>query len=161
MMKSRAEAAAGLYHSGQFKLFIATGGVCWDTPFGYISEAQALTLYMANAGVPSECILQEECATTTVENMTLSRKMLAERLGERRLRLAIVTSYFHVVRSVKLAEAHIENADIFGVKSAFPFDNPDEFHMDAHMLDWVTTESRLLCSDAKRGIISDFPILHK
>lgn len=160
VMKSRAEAAAELYHSGQCKLFITTGGVCWDTPFGYISEAQALTLYMKNAGVPLECILQEECATTTIENMTLSRKMLTERLGEHRLRLAIVTSYFHVVRSVKLAEAHIENADIFGVKSDFLFDNPDEFHVDAYVLDQVTTESRLLCSYAKHGIIKDFPILH-
>ena len=45
-------------------------------------------------------------------------------IWNKKIRLAIVTSYFHLVRSVKLAEKHIENADIEGIKADFPFDNP-------------------------------------
>ncbi len=161
VMESRAKAAADLYHAGQCKLFITTGGVYQDTPFGNMPEADALALYMEKAGVPAECILKENKATTTLENMTLSREMLAARFGDCRLRLAIVTSYFHVVRSVKLAEKHIENADICGVKADFPFDNPKEYTKEPILREQVTTEARLLCNYAQRGIIDDFPILHK
>lgn len=160
VIPSRAAAAAALYHSGQCKLFIATGGVCQDTPLGNMTEAAALSLYMQQAGVPEACIFLEDRATTTIENMTNSQKMLAERLGDRTLRLAVVTSYFHVVRSVKLAEANIQNAEIHGVKADFPFDNPEEFRLDPVVMSAVTTECRLLCSYAKHGFIADFPVFH-
>ncbi len=161
VMKSRAEAAANLYTNGQCTLFITTGKIYHTTEFGSNTEAQTLKKYMIQAGVPEDCIFCEEQATTTLENMTFSRKMLADHFGDKKIRIAIVTSYFHLVRSVKLAEKNIENADIFGVKSDYPFDNPDEFHMSDYTIDCVKTESRLLCSYAKRGIINDFPILHK
>ncbi len=160
-MQSRAKAAAALYHSGQCKLFITTGGVYHDTPFGCLSETAAIKQYMIKEGVPAECILEEDLATITRENMFNSKSMLIQHFGTRKLKLAIVTSYFHLVRSVKLAEACFENADIFGVKADLPFDNPEEFHTDPATLDRVTTESRLLCHYAKTGIIKDFPILHK
>ncbi len=159
VMKSRAEAAAKLYHNGQCKLFITTGRICHNTEFGYISEAQVLTEYMMQAGVPKECILQEENATTTKENMIFSRKMLAERIGDKKLTLAIVTSYFHLNRSVRLAQANIENAEIYGVRAEYPFDNPDEFHLSDYMIDRIKTESRLLCGYAGNGTIEDFSIL--
>ena len=108
-MPSRAEAAAKLYHSGQCELFITTGKICHNTQSGYITEAQALAEYMVNAGVPRECILTEENATTTRENMKFSRQMLAEHYGNKKLEIAIVTSYFHHNRSVRLAKSHIEN----------------------------------------------------
>lgn len=160
VMESRAKAAAKLYRSGQCSLFITTGGVYQDTPFGFIPEHRALAEFLIKEGVPEDCIIEEDKATTTLENMTLSRQLITERLGSKKIRLAVVTSYFHVVRSVKLAENHIENADIVGVKADFPYDNPDEFHMNKAMVASVKTESRLLCSYAKRGIIKDFPILH-
>lgn len=161
VMESRAKAAARLYHNGQCSLFITTGRLFQNTPFGSVTEAQALAEYMMKAGVPKDCILCEEKATTTLENMTFSRQLISEKLGNKKIRLAIVTSYFHLVRSVKLAEKHIENADIEGIKADFPFDNPDEFHLNKQMCEWLKTESRLLCSYAKRGIIEDFPILHR
>ena len=160
VMKSRAEAAAKLYHAGQCKLFITTGGVYQDTVFGSVPEAKALALHMMEAGVPESCILMEDRATTTIENMTCSRKMLAEIFGSRKLRLAVITSYFHVVRSVKLAQAHIENAEFAGVKAEFPFDDPEQFHLDPVISQRVNTECRLLCNYAKRGIIADFPVLN-
>lgn len=161
VMASRAAAAAQLYHSGQCSLFITTGGVSWDTPYGFLSEAQALARFMTDAGVPDECILREDRATTTIENMAYSRNLLTERFGERKLRLAVVTSYSHVVRSVKLAQARFEKDEICGVKAEFPCDNPEQFHLDPVVYDRVTTECRLLCNYAKRGIIADFPVLHE
>ena len=116
---------------------------------------------MMDAGVPEEYIIMENRATTTKENMSLSRKMLAERFGDKKLNLAVVTSYFHLVRSVKLAQSYIENADIYGVKADIPFDNPEEFHKDENIAQRVKTECRLLCGYAGNGTIADFPILHK
>ena len=160
-MKSRAQAAAKLYKDGKCKLFIATGRICQNTSFGVITEAQALTKYMINAGVPEECILQEENATTTIENMKFSRQMISERCGDKKVKIAIVTSYFHLLRSVKLAEKHIENADIYGVKAEYPLDNPEEFYKDENLSEQIKTECRLLCGYAENGTVADFPILHK
>ena len=161
LMPSRAEAAAKLYHSGQCKLFITTGKICHNTQSGYITEAQALAEYMVNAGVPRECILTEENATTTRENMKFSRQMLAEHYGNKKLEIAIVTSYFHLNRSVRLAKSHIENAEIYGVKADYPLDNPEQFQQSEMMIDRLKTESRLLCGYAENGTIKDFPILQK
>ena len=127
VLESRAAAAAKLYHAGQCKLFIPTGGVGWDTPFGFLSEARALTRYMIDAGVPAECILPEDRATTTIENISYSRQLLTERFGDKKLRLAVVTSYFHIVRSVKLAEKRFADAEICGFRAEAPFDNPEDF----------------------------------
>ena len=160
VMKSRAEAAAKLYHQGKCNRFITTGGVYQETVFGCVPEAKALALHMMEAGVPESCIRMEDRATTTIENMAYSRQMLSEEFGDRKLRLAIITSYFHVVRSVKLAESHIENAEFAGVKAEFPFDNPEQFHLDPVISQRVATECRLLCNYAKRKIIADFPVLN-
>lgn len=161
VLESRANAAAALYRAGQCKLFITTGGVCWDTPYGFVTEAQALEKYMIDAGVPAQYIFREDKATTTIENMSYSKEMLTQHLGERKLRLAVVTSYSHIVRSVKLAQKRFEDAEICGFRAELPFDTPEEFHLNPTMLDRVTTESRLLCNYASRGIIADFPVLHR
>ena len=158
-MPSRAEAAAKLYHNGQCKLFIATGRIYHDTKFGCLTEAQALKKYMVEAGVPDECILCEENATTTRENMKFCRQMLAEHYGSKKLKIAIATSYFHINRSVKLAQVHMENAEIYGVKANYPLDNPEEFYKDEYLVQQAKTECRLLCGYAKEGTIEDFPIL--
>jgi len=159
LMESRAKAAAELYHQGRCGLFITTGGVCWDTIYGFITEAQALRRHMMDAGVPENRIITEDRATTTVENMTWSREILRERFGDKKIRLAVATSYFHVVRSVGLAKAYISNAEILGVRADYPMDDPQTFMDDPYILKRVTTECRCLWGNVKRGIIPDFAVL--
>lgn len=156
LMKSRAEAGAKLYHAGKTKLLIPTGGVLWNSEFGEMTEAQLLARYLKEFGVPEDKILVEDRATTTHANMKFSYQMLKERYGDKKLRLAIVTSYFHVVRSVKLAYAYIPECEHEGVRAEFPYDNPQMFMKDEEMSKRVTRECGFLWDYASGGLIGDF-----
>lgn len=158
IMESRARAAAQLYHAGRVKLLITTGGVYWDSPYGCLTEAQTLARYLMDAGVPGDSILIEDRASTTPENMTCSRQLLTERFGTRRLRLAVVTSRYHVVRSTALAKAFLKDADIFGIRADYPLDDPQEYLRDPVLREWVTKECRCLWSYVNKGLIPDFPV---
>ena len=157
-MQSRAKAAADLYHAGKTKLLIPTGGVLWESKFGELSEAQILARYMKEFGVPEDKILVEDRATTTHANMKFSKQLLTERFGEKKLRLAIVTSYFHVFRSVQLAKAYIPEYDHVGVRAEFPFDNPEMFAKDEEMTTRVNRECGFLWDYASGGLIPDLQI---
>lgn len=159
VQESRALGAVRLYKEGRCSLFIPTGGVLWDTPFGRLSESQAMARHMMEAGVPASCIVPEDRATTTHENMTWSRQIIAERLGNKRPRIAIVTSYFHVRRSVELAKLHMPDADIVGVKADFPLDDPENFHKDPELIGRAVSECKLLCRNVHEGLIPDFQVL--
>ena len=159
VQESRALAGARLYLEGKCSLLIPTGGVLWDTPFGRLSESQAMARHMMEAGVPRECIVPEDQATTTHENMSCSRRIIADRLGNIRPKIAIVTSYFHVRRSVAIAQYHLPDADLFGVKADFPLDDPDHFFMDPELIERARTECKLLCRNVHEGLIPDFPVI--
>ena len=158
-MPSRAKAAAELYHSGICKLFFTSGGVLRNTAHGILTEAAALRAEMIALGVPSEMILVEKAATTTVENMTLSEKMVRDMLGDGRKRVAIVTSRFHERRSVLLAKSFIKDADIWGVAGEYPSDNPAEFEDSPIICECIEKECRLLYRFVCEGLIEDFVIL--
>lgn len=154
-MEARAKAAARLYLEGRTGLLIPTGGVCWDSPFGCISEAEILTRYMLEQGAPAEAILPEEQATTTPENMRNCRERLLERFGARPLRLAVVTSYCHVVRSVYLAKAYFPNDEVLGVRAMEPLDTPESFLQSPAIAQQVTRECVAMWDYVNQGMIPD------
>ena len=157
-MPSRAAAAAKLYLSGQVPLLMVTGGGCWETPFGYLSEAQTLARYLLEAGVPEEKIVIEDRATTTPENMKNCRLLLQEHFGPKRLRLAVVSSNFHVNRATVLSKLFLPGHDIFGFGAEYPKDNAQEYLSDPLVRQWVTKECRCLWSYVEKGWITDFPV---
>lgn len=158
-LKCRAEAAAALYRDNKCSLFITTGGVCRDTPYGFITEAEALRRYMTDAGVPGELIVAEERAATTHENMTYSRAIIAEKCKKPHPRVAIVTSYYHLRRAVELAKIHVKEADVFGIRARAVGDCPEGFPGDPILAEAVTKECCCLYSYAKSRLIPDFKIL--
>ena len=157
-MKSRAEAAARLYLGGQCRMFITTGGVFRDTQYGFVTEAEALKHYMTDMGVPKELIITETNATTTRENMTCSRQIVAEGCAKEYPRLAIVTSYFHTRRAVELAKAYIKDAEVLGVRGDFPNYDPENFSQDPLLAEAVTKECKCLCNYVRRKLIPDFEV---
>ena len=159
VMKSRAEAAAKLYHEGRCKLFIPTGGVAWETEFGFITESQTLRKYLVDFGVPEEAIVCEDKATTTVENMRNVKEIMDARIPSQRPRVAVVTSYFHIRRSVALARHYLPHAEHVGVRAYAPLDNPREFFRDAMLAGRINTECRCTCVNVKKGITQDFKIM--
>lgn len=158
VMEGRAQAAAALWHSGRCKLFVPTGGVCWETEFGFISESQTLKQYMLRCGVPEEAIICEDGATTTHSNMTLSSSILEKRIELSASKIAVVTSAFHLYRSIALAKAYIPEPEFFGIAYTDTMDTPESFMNDPEIAVAVSKECYCLSSYVKRGLIPDFPV---
>ena len=158
VMPGRAKAAAKLWQEGRCKLFIPTGGVKWETEFGYISESDALKRHMIAAGIPEEAIACEDGATTTHSNMTLSKKLLEERMDISSSKIAIVSSASHIFRSLHLAKAYIPEGNFFGIPYSSPMDTPEKFMEDPELAVSVAKECYCLASYVKRGLIPDFQI---
>lgn len=68
-----------------------------------VTEAYAMKKYLVENGVPDELIIEEDKATSTSENMKLSKKILDGIYGDD-VRICFVTNDFHVYRSSCLAK---------------------------------------------------------
>ena len=159
LLKSRAQAAAKLYHEKRCSLFIPTGGVKWETEFGYISECEAIRRYLIDMGVPEELISSEATSTTTKENFECSKRILSKITNISKARIAVVTSRFHIRRSIALSKYYIPEAEICGISASYLNDDPTTFAKDPNLIASVTTECRCLLGNVKQGIIPDFPVI--
>ena len=79
-----AERAAQLYRDGYCKWIVCTGRSGQRTKAtleakGYPSEAEYFAAVIHQAGVPTDCILKEDRATHSVENIAYTKELLAER----------------------------------------------------------------------------------
>ena len=153
-MESRAQAAAKLYREGRVPQLIVTGGVYRDCEFGWLSEAQILHRYLTLEGVPEDCIIVEDAATTTFENFRNCEAFLP-RSG---MRIAVVTSNFHAYRSQILAQSYFPEHQLFSVGASYPCDNAQEYTQDEEMHRWVINESRCIWDLCKSGQIPDLPV---
>lgn len=159
VLESRAAAAAKLYHEGRCQLLIPTGGVKWETEFGYLSECDAIARYLMKMGVPKTAISGEAQSDTTKMNMQCVRVLLEERMDISKARIAVVTSYYHVRRSVLLAQHYIPEAKHFGVKAEFPGDDPASFREDPRLQAAITMECICMWSNIHQGMTEDICLL--
>ncbi|MBP0483871.1 YdcF family protein [Sagittula salina] len=94
-LRRRAEHAAALFQAGRVARVVCSGAERWHAP----SEARIAAMVCAEAGVPEAALALEEAARTTLENLVLSRPLLAGFA-----RVVIVTDRFHAPRARLLAE---------------------------------------------------------
>jgi uncharacterized SAM-binding protein YcdF (DUF218 family) len=98
---------------GGAPLMITSGGQGADEP---VSEARAMADYLISTGVPAEAIRLEDKSTTTLENLTFSRRiMLADKPD---YRCTIVTSNYHVLRAALYARRAKVNGQVLGAPTA-------------------------------------------
>lgn len=103
----RLDAAERYYRKNPGALIVVSGGQGFQED---ITEAEAMREYLAARGVSEENIIEEGKSTSTFENMTFSKKILDERLGED-YSCVIITNNFHIYRAVKIAgRAGLKNA---------------------------------------------------
>ncbi|WP_374971380.1 YdcF family protein [Terrabacter sp. BE26] len=102
---------------GHDPLLVPTGGQGADEP---MPEGLAMTAYLVAHGVPPECVATEDRATTTDENLLLSREILRAR-GIDDGHLRVVTSSFHVGRAALLSRRLGIDADVTGAPTAWYF----------------------------------------
>ncbi|MBF1140923.1 MAG: YdcF family protein, partial [Thermobifida sp.] len=116
LLRGRVDRAYDLWIKQQKRgIFIPSGGQGSDEE---ISEAEAMARYLRSREVPDSAIVLEDRSTTTWENLTYSRDLIAQ-LSEGNLpRTALVTSDYHVFRTAMYARAVGFNADGLGSKTA-------------------------------------------
>ena len=92
---------------------VVSGG---QGPDEVIPEAEAMERYLRAKGVPAQFIIQEDQATTTIENLHLSRALLQP---QGRSRPAVVTNNFHTLRTSRLAERIWPGARVQGARTTW------------------------------------------
>ena len=104
-IEERVPAAAELYRSGKVQYILVSGGVEWVVQDELISEAHYMKKLLLAEGVPEEAIILENEARTTKENMLYAAIQLGRRLRlENVHRVCVVTSSWHLKRSMALAK---------------------------------------------------------
>ncbi len=80
-----------------------------------ITEAEAMKRYMINKGIVAERIIEEDRATSTLENIIYSKELMHDEKAV----VALITSEFHMFRARLIAK--FNGLRTFGVPSPTPF----------------------------------------
>lgn len=116
LLRGRVDRAYDLWIKQEKRgIFIPSGGQGSDEE---ISEAEAMARYLRSRGVSDSSIVVEDHSTTTWENLTYSRDLIARLSDGAPRRAALVTSDYHVFRTALYARAVGFRADGLGSKTA-------------------------------------------
>lgn len=97
-------------------VIVVTGG---KGPGEDITEAFAMHRYLSDKGISENRILMEDASTNTKENMLLSKPVLDSYFNGSAYSSVVVTSDFHMLRSLEYAR--IMELDADGISSKTPF----------------------------------------
>ena len=101
LLSNRIDKAIEVYEKCDRKpVIIPSGGKGDDEK---VSEAEAMRRYLVSHGIPNESIVLEDQSTTTGENVAYSKRIIDSRGGG--MRIALVSSNYHVYRCLKIARA--------------------------------------------------------
>ncbi len=117
LLASRLDRAKTAYEAevrkGRSPLLITSGGKGSDEQ---VAEATAMADYLVEHGVPADRVLREDRSTTTFENFTFSREIMADR--QPKYRSLVVTNNFHVLRAALMARKAKVNGQVIGSPTA-------------------------------------------
>ncbi len=97
-LSDRLESAFSYLSANPSTTAILCGG---QGPGEDITEAECMRRYLTERGIAPERLLMEDKSTSTAENVRFARKLVVEK----NISAGVLTSHFHVWRSVRLAEA--------------------------------------------------------
>ena len=99
LLSNRVDKAIEIYRRCKVKpTLIPSGGKGEDEK---LSEAQAMTDYLREHGIPDESIIMEDRSATTRENLIFSKAIIDARPGNKKT--ALVSSNYHVYRCLRYA----------------------------------------------------------
>lgn len=155
--RERAEAAARLYFEGKVPFIVPSGGVEWEYSGKKQSEAEFMTDILIANGVPREAIIIENEARTTKENMIYGTLQINRNLNFYNVKkVCIVTSAFHLRRSVELARVFLpRTAEIVGYPATPIVEARKNWRTDEKKESAVVREIPLLKSLVAHKMIDD------
>ncbi len=99
LLANRIDTAISTYNRCDKKpIIIASGGQGDDEK---LSEAEAISRYLTDHGIPEDHILLEDKSTTTMENLSFSQRIIDSRGGSKTI--ALVSSNYHIYRCLTYA----------------------------------------------------------
>ncbi|WP_166241627.1 YdcF family protein [Paenibacillus turpanensis] len=98
-LRERLDYAIQLYRERTFHTFIVSGG--YDTPQSEWTEAQGMKRYLVQQGIPEQAVLEENQATSTLENVLFSKEVMKAHGLQTAV---IVTHQYHGARTQEIAE---------------------------------------------------------
>ena len=102
LLASRLDKAIDVYNKCKTKpVLIPSGGRGSDET---LSEAEAMSQYLLDHGIPEDRIYKEDASTTTMENLRNCKDYINSRGGCKKYRTALVSSNYHVYRCLLYAE---------------------------------------------------------
>ena len=155
----RAEAAAALYHTGRVKYVVPSGGVQWEHLGEQISEANLMKRVMLEKGVPEEAILLENEARTTIENMICSTFVINRALRVKKTdSVILVTSHYHMKRSLALAHAFLPRKFKISCYPSFPKESREEWLASEKNRELLDNGITLMKRMVDTRVIEDFDV---
>lgn len=123
LLGNRIDKAIEFYHyqqeaNGHPIKLVMSGGQGEDE---LLSEAEAMRDYALDQGVPAEDILIETASTTTLENMTFTKKLLEERHGSSDFKAIFSTNNYHLFRAALYAKESGLDSQGIGADTKFYF----------------------------------------
>ncbi|HYE82112.1 MAG TPA: YdcF family protein [Clostridia bacterium] len=95
-----------------------------------ITEAEAMKRYLISKGIAAGRILEEDRATSTMENFVFSRELLQNIEGRNTTRIVVATSDFHMLRAKFLARR--VGFEPYGITSS----TPASVRMNSHIREY-------------------------
>ena len=148
------------YKNGRIDKIIVSGGNVLESENGML-EAEMMRETAVKMGVGEKDIIVENKATTTVENMVFSRELMRrENLLQKGIYIGIVTTAFHMRRSIKIAQKVFseENVNVVTLPGQDYSTRRDTWYKSEKGRKIVVGELKNIIAYAKQGIIADFEV---
>ncbi len=102
MLKLRINAAADFLKANPNTTAVPCGGIVHDGQT--VSEADTIAKYLIESGIDESRIIVENKSQTTYENFINAKKIISERCDIDNVKIAFLSSNFHILRSSYIAK---------------------------------------------------------
>ncbi len=159
MIPYRMDEALKIYTSGYVDKLLVTGGIGFFNTDRKMPEAYKMQSYLIENGVALRDILVEDQSRNTLENIKYSLALLKERYQLEKLKIACVTSDFHLKRCQGMLEYATENKNmIIGYGARDGKTDIDSWNQNDYGRKMIKKEAISLCFYARQKKITDYEL---
>lgn len=152
--------AVGVYKNGNIEKIIVSGGAVLEKQNGK-TESEVMRQAVLEMGVKKYDIIVENKAKTTWENMIFSRELMKKKnLLQQGSYVGIVTTAFHMRRSIKIAEKVFEkdNVNIVPLPGQDNSSRRDNWYKSDKGRKIAFGELKKIITYVQQGVIEDFEV---
>ena len=165
---SRAKKAAELWKQGVAPIIVSSGGGPETVPR---KQADVMADILIEEGVPNEAIMREDQSRTTIQNIKNTKILL----GKESFKAAVVTTDFHVARSVLICKKLGIDATGFGasvphdkdwranrrLEVAYILELKMGWHIKRKMPEWMRSLRRKVLAKERQRAVAHFAEYNK